>query len=165
MSSSEEWAENITAFLTVTARITESWLTHTAESTLDVADALTDEIAQQVGPTLETWADTVEETLKPLETTLGAEADRLADAVADQVTPLITPLVTELEQWLAAIAEPVNRTVDPWLNDHPTCIGCRHYHGQAHGGNMLICAMHPYGPDDQQCPDWESVWPQPPNNG
>jgi hypothetical protein len=165
MSSSDQWAENISAFLTVSAQITESWLTYTTDSTLEVADAVTEDLAQQVVPTLDAWADTVDETLKPLETALGAEADRLADAVSEQLTPLVTPLVTELERWLGVIAEPVNRTVDPWLNDHPACVGCRHYHGQAYGGNMFICAMHPYGAEDNQCPDWESVWPQPPNNG
>jgi hypothetical protein len=165
MSSSDDWAENLGAFLTVTARITESWLTYTTESALDVADAMTEELAQQVTPALDALADTVEETLKPLETTLGAEADRLAEEVAEQLTPLVTPLVTELERWVEAIAEPVNCTVDPWFNNHPTCVGCRHYHGQTYGGNLLICAMHPYGADQPQCPDWESVWPQPPNNG
>ncbi|MGD1904507.1 MAG: hypothetical protein ACFB0C_00775 [Leptolyngbyaceae cyanobacterium] len=165
MSSSEDWAENINAFLGVTARITESWLTYTAESALTVADAVTEELAEQVTPALDTFADTVEETLKPLEATLGAEADRLADAVAEQLTPVVTPWVDELERWVGAIAEPVNRTVEPWLNDHPACVGCRHYHGQTYGGNLLICAMHPYGAEEPQCPDWESTWPQPPNNG
>ncbi|MCU0525817.1 MAG: hypothetical protein MUF72_13425 [Elainella sp. Prado103] len=36
-----------------------------------------------------------------------------------------------------------------------TCQGCCHYHGQVYGGNRLICAMHPYGVEEDRCPDWE----------
>jgi hypothetical protein len=37
---------------------------------------------------------------------------------------------------------------------------CRHYHGQVYGGNLLVCAMHPYGPgeDVDTCPDLDSIW-------
>jgi hypothetical protein len=24
-----------------------------------------------------------------------------------------------------------------------------------YGGNMLVCAMHPYGVEDEHCQDWE----------
>ncbi|GAB4235944.1 MAG: hypothetical protein Kow00121_63370 [Elainellaceae cyanobacterium] len=36
------------------------------------------------------------------------------------------------------------------------CEGCCHYHGRMYGGNLLVCAMHPYGVEDDRCPDWES---------
>jgi hypothetical protein len=35
------------------------------------------------------------------------------------------------------------------------CQGCCHYHGKMYGGNLLVCAMHPYGADGDQCHDWE----------
>lgn len=35
------------------------------------------------------------------------------------------------------------------------CEGCQHYDGSAYGGNHFVCAMHPYGCDAKQCPDWE----------
>jgi hypothetical protein len=35
------------------------------------------------------------------------------------------------------------------------CLGCCHYHGQTYGGTRLICAMHPYGTDDEHCVDWQ----------
>ncbi|MGJ3248650.1 MAG: hypothetical protein ACFE0I_21540 [Elainellaceae cyanobacterium] len=41
---------------------------------------------------------------------------------------------------------PVYRTPD-------ICQGCQYYFGQAFGGIQLICAMHPYGPDNDACPD------------
>ncbi len=37
------------------------------------------------------------------------------------------------------------------------CFGCRHYYGKSHGNAQLICAMHPYGPSDDDCQDWETV--------
>jgi hypothetical protein len=33
------------------------------------------------------------------------------------------------------------------------CQGCQHYHGQVYGGTLLVCAMHPYGAEDDHCPD------------
>lgn len=36
-----------------------------------------------------------------------------------------------------------------------TCVGCRYYYGKLHGNAQLICAMHPYGPSDDPCKDWE----------
>lgn len=37
-----------------------------------------------------------------------------------------------------------------------TCQGCCHYHGQSYGGHVLVCAMHPYGVDTEQCADWQA---------
>lgn len=36
------------------------------------------------------------------------------------------------------------------------CQGCGHYHGQVYGGNLFVCAMHPYGVEDTHCADWQS---------
>jgi len=33
------------------------------------------------------------------------------------------------------------------------CHGCEDYFGQTHGGNQLVCAMHPFGPEESPCPD------------
>lgn len=44
----------------------------------------------------------------------------------------------------------------PTLPQQPSvCRGCCHYHGKMYGGNLLVCAMHPYGADGDQCHDWE----------
>ena len=32
----------------------------------------------------------------------------------------------------------------------PACNGCRYYHGNS----QLICAIHPYGPENDDCRDW-----------
>lgn len=36
------------------------------------------------------------------------------------------------------------------------CTGCKHYHGVAYPDAVLICAIHPYGPPESSCPDWET---------
>lgn len=34
------------------------------------------------------------------------------------------------------------------------CNGCSNYHGQIYNGNLLICAIHPNGLDNETCPDF-----------
>lgn len=46
--------------------------------------------------------------------------------------------------------------VDPSPTQHPACRGCRNYHGQVYGGNLLVCAIHPTGVESESCADWES---------
>lgn len=43
-----------------------------------------------------------------------------------------------------------------WYNHRPkTCQSCKYYHGQSYSGQLLICAIHPDGPDEEQCRDRE----------
>ncbi|MUG93338.1 hypothetical protein F7734_13230 [Scytonema sp. UIC 10036] len=35
------------------------------------------------------------------------------------------------------------------------CEGCKHYHGIIYNGVPFFCAMHPYGYENNECPDWE----------
>ncbi|AIE75410.1 MULTISPECIES: hypothetical protein [unclassified Synechocystis] len=42
-------------------------------------------------------------------------------------------------------------------NHQPACRGCQHYHGYVYNGQLLVCAMHPYGWETESCPDWEEV--------
>lgn len=39
------------------------------------------------------------------------------------------------------------------------CWTCANRYGQAHGGNLLVCGIYPYGPEGDHCPDFEA--PQP----
>jgi hypothetical protein len=43
----------------------------------------------------------------------------------------------------------------PSIKNNPACINCSNYHGQSYNGNLLVCAMHPEGWEDDHCPDWE----------
>lgn len=53
--------------------------------------------------------------------------------------------------------EQQRRASPPPLQRPVACRGCSHYHGRIYGGTMLICAMHPYGTEDEQCLDWVGV--------
>jgi hypothetical protein len=37
------------------------------------------------------------------------------------------------------------------------CNGCSNYYGKTHGGNALICAMHPHGAESDSCADFEGA--------
>jgi hypothetical protein len=94
----------------------------------------------------------------------------LTEEITDQVQSTI---VTEVDQYLQDLAEPILEAyweledvvadIDPAFpypvaataEQNPACVGCSNYHGQAYGGNLLVCAMHPHGWDDTNCPDWE----------
>lgn len=97
----------------------------------------------------------------------------LVEVVAEQVQNTIT--VADVDQYLQELFEPFienysefeemggngdlsfTYTVDPTPDKYPACIGCHHYHGQVYGGNILVCGMHPYGWDNDNCPDWKST--------
>ncbi|KAB8333597.1 hypothetical protein SD80_012430 [Scytonema tolypothrichoides VB-61278] len=36
------------------------------------------------------------------------------------------------------------------------CQGCKNYHGRYYGGTILICGIHPYGWNGDNCPDYQS---------
>jgi hypothetical protein len=94
----------------------------------------------------------------------------LTEEVTEQVH---NNIVTEVDQYLHDFAEPMLEAyleledivadVDPGFpysveataEKNPACIGCSHYHGQVYGGNLLVCAMHPHGCEDNNCLDWE----------
>jgi len=156
MSDFETWTRELTAFLEETARQTETWAERTLQDAVDTADSLAEEIEKQLRPVFEQWADDFDQSLEPWEAALDQEVERFSEEFSEFINPLVEPLAVALESWIEAMSAPVASHIDPVLNDHPTCIGCRHYYGQAHGGNMLVCAMYPYGPEEESCPDWES---------
>ncbi|MBD2503945.1 hypothetical protein [Anabaena azotica] len=36
------------------------------------------------------------------------------------------------------------------------CSRCKNFHGKEYGGIKLICGIHPYGVDEDICPDYEN---------
>ena len=72
---------------------------------------------------------------------------------------LFTILISDVD-WLEEEEEDnseffIHSKVYPDEETHPACQGCRHYHGYIYGGELFVCAMHPYGWEDENCPDWE----------
>jgi len=86
----------------------------------------------------------------------------LVDEVEQSITVLVSPILEAYFGMGGAIEEftqPVTQTVEPMLKQHPTCVGCRNFHGQYYGDSLLVCAMHPYGVEEgvETCPDKEAV--------
>lgn len=119
---------------------------------------------------IETVADEVESLFLGM-TQMVDSFFELTEEITEQVQNTIA---TELEQYLQELADPIMEvyweledivvddvdlgfpySVEPSSEKNPACIGCRHYHGQVYSGNLLVCGMHPYGWEDENCPDWE----------
>ncbi|MEM6437203.1 MAG: hypothetical protein AAF773_25605 [Cyanobacteria bacterium P01_D01_bin.115] len=165
MSDFEDWARELSDVLDQAARATEAWAEQTLHGAVEAVDSLADDIEKQLRPTLERWAEDINQAVEPFEDVLDQEVERFSEEFSELITPVVVPLTGALETWLETMTAPIVSHVDPMVNDHITCIGCKHYCGQTHGGNMLVCAMYPYGPEAETCPDWESHWGQPDNNG
>ncbi|MEH2280204.1 MAG: hypothetical protein V7K90_02490 [Nostoc sp.] len=118
---------------------------------------------------VETVADEVERFFLGMSEVIDAFFE-LTEEVTEQVH---NNIVTEVDQYLQDLAEPMLEayweledivadvdpgfpySVEPTAEKNPACIGCTHYHGQVYSGNLLVCAMHPHGCEDENCPDWE----------
>ncbi|MEL6604144.1 MAG: hypothetical protein AAFP20_13060 [Cyanobacteria bacterium J06614_10] len=141
----DDWLEQLQKNLQEAARESSNWFA---------------EVSQQSNEAIEAWVDSSLETIEAWEKALSPTLDALNDQVDSAIEEGLVFFDQQVAPWVEETAAPLNNTVTPWLQNHPTCIGCRNYHGTAYGNEMLVCGMHPYGPDDTTCPDWESVWPQ-----
>jgi len=111
------------------------------------------EVADEIGVMVDAFADATDEFAEQLQqVSLGVEES--LNAFFDPILEAYLGFEVTLENTI----QPIAHTVDPLLNNHAACVGCRNYHGQAYGGNLLVCGMHPYGWEDEKCPDWESSW-------
>jgi hypothetical protein len=111
-------------------------------------------------------AEEVEHSLEEIDQLMAPKLAQWDEELMQWVDPILQA-VWGIEATIDRAVEPVTHTVEPWLNQHPVCVGCRHYHGQEYGGNLLVCAMHPYGMEDgsDSCPDKEAVtWSFPRSN-
>jgi len=99
-------------------------------------------------------AEVVEAVAEEMQSTLGTEIDQYLHELFDPIADIYSELedvVGETDQYMG-----YTYTEEPTVEKNAACIGCLHYHGQVYGGNLLVCAMHPYGWDDKNCPDWAS---------
>jgi hypothetical protein len=115
------------------------------------------EVDEAVDALLEATEEIAEQWQSKLETEIEPKIDEFFAPFLDALLGIETAIGTAVEE----TTRPVVNTVEPMINEHSACVGCRNYHGQVYGGDMLVCGMHPYGWDGEKCPDWESVWPSP----
>jgi len=121
----------------------------------DMMDTVADEVERFfLGMTemVDTFIDLSEEVTEQWENTIATEVDQYLQDLAEP----ILEIYWELEELVGDDIEPTfPYSVDPTQEQNAACIGCRHYHGQVYSGNLLVCGMHPYGWEDDKCPDWE----------
>jgi hypothetical protein len=153
----EGWQQDIVKALETVAEGVEQFFQEVGKEVSEAADALLD--------FTEDMTEEIERTLTPFEEASSPILDRL-DQSPDWFEPLLQAILG-FESTLDRAAEPFTHTVEPLINQHSVCVGCRNYHGQVYNGSMLVCAMHPYGIVDgsDHCPDKELFsWSFPPMN-
>lgn len=123
----------------------EEWQKNIFEMLESVA-CMVDEFFLEVTEMVEVFADDVQNTV-------GIDLDQY---LQDMFEP-IAELYSELEDLVGETEQTYySYPVEPTPETQPACVGCHHYHGQIYSGNLFVCAMHPYGWETEDCPDWES---------
>lgn len=137
----DNWQNEWFKLLETTAIEVEQFFGDIAKDLEDATDALiqfsaeiTDQFYEAIAPSLNQFDEQMEEWMEP-----------------------IVQALVGFDTTLSETAAPLTRTVEPILNEHPVCVGCRNYHGQVYGNTMLVCALHPYGVPEGEatCPDKE----------
>ncbi|HHP7230403.1 MAG TPA: hypothetical protein ACFCUY_06045 [Xenococcaceae cyanobacterium] len=115
-----------------------------------------------ISSAMELWAEemgkTFDDFTQEVEAVVVTEVDRLIDDLIDIVGESDVEYDSDFWEDIDHFVELefMDVTISkPSSENHPACIGCRHYHGKTYNGNLLVCAMHPYGCEDSTCPDWE----------
>ncbi|MGV0027338.1 hypothetical protein ACFE35_20280 [Phormidesmis priestleyi ANT.L61.2] len=122
----------------------EEWQKDFSELLETIADHIEGffvEVSREVTEVVNVFVEISEELSEQAQNTFTDEFDQY-------ITELVNPVLEAyfgFEGMVGEAAQPMMQTVEPLLNQHPVCVGCRHYHGQAYGGNVLVCGMHPYG--------------------
>ena len=123
---------------------------------LQIVETVTDEVERFFSGVTEMVDDLVdlsEEITEQIQNTIATEIDLYLNELAE---PLFE-VYWELEEIVGEGDQPFPYPVEPTPEEHPACMGCLHYHGQVYSGNLLVCGMHPYGWDEENCPDWEQT--------
>ncbi len=140
----DEWLKQLQTTLDEAAQTSTEWLA---------------EFSQQADQVIERWVDGSLEVAQEIDQVIAPAIEQLGNRVDGALDGSLVFFDEQIAPWLGETTAPLTHTVNPWLQNHPTCVGCRNYHGAAYGEEMLVCGMHPYGPEAETCPDWESVWP------
>lgn len=136
------------------------------ETVAGEVDRIFQDVVQELDDWVDEWIEVSEEFSTQVEETLrstlpidemAAEFDRYLQESLDPLLDLYIDLEFDLDAGQDENDPFVPITyVPPSANKNPVCIGCQHYHGQIYGKNLLVCGMHPYGCEGDNCPDWES---------
>ncbi|MGD1700754.1 hypothetical protein [Dapis sp. BLCC M229] len=112
------------------------------------------EMAEEISEVFDEWGKLSEEITEEIQINIIAEIDEYLNDLIDPIIEVYLDFDVETQE--EDIDYYFVDHVEPTVEKHPACRGCTHYHGQVYGGNLLVCGMHPYGVEDESCPDWES---------
>jgi hypothetical protein len=141
----EEWQKDFSELLEIMTKQVEDFFVEFSREVTEVVNVFT-EISEDITTQLQ---------------------NAFTEEIEQYVTELVNPVLEAyfgFEGVVGDVAQPMLQSVEPLLSQHPVCAGCRHYHGQMYGGNLLVCGMHPYGVGEgtETCPDKElTVWKSP----
>ena len=144
----DEWLKQLQADLHEAAKDSSDWFAEVSKQSNEAIDAA-----------VEASVSTLESVDKAIAPALDQFGDQLVNQMDSAVDASVIFIEQQLTPWIEQTSAPLTNTAMPWLQNHTACIGCRHYHGTAYGEEMLVCGMHPYGPEARTCNDWASVWP------
>jgi hypothetical protein len=133
------------------------------ETAVEDAEQFFLEMSREMGEALEALIDFSDEMAEQLHEAIAPSFNQLDEQISQWIEPFaqtfLPPDLSPPEQFFPEIEEfnPPNSQFSP--HPHPVCVGCCHYHGQIYGGNLLVCAMHPYGVEEgvEICPDKETA--------
>lgn len=129
----EKTTADMEEFLVDVGEATDSFVDEVSESLSSFFEQFQSEIVEEVDSFIQDFVDVVIITSDEIDAAFGGEWE---DFVDDDFTNVSSHA--------------------PSVKNNPACINCANYHGQSYNGNLLVCAMHPYGWDDDDCPDWET---------
>ena len=105
--------------------------------------------------------ETIEEFSEQLQDALITDIDRCVEDLLDFMTDINLEIDYNVWEDLENFASDTDfvevTTESPTKDNYAACIGCQHYHGHSYNGQILVCGMHPFGYEDENCPDWEGL--------
>jgi hypothetical protein len=121
---------------------------------MDIMETVAVEVEQfflGMSDMVDAFLELTEEISEQVQTTISTEVDQYLHDLSE---PMFEGY-WELEDVVAGLDAGFPYPVEATPEKNPACVGCVNYHGQVYSGNLLVCAMHPHGWDDNNCPDWE----------
>ena len=131
----EKTAADMEKFFVDVEEATESFVDEISENVSSFVEQFQSGIIEEVDSIVRDFIDVVIATSDEIDSALGEEWENFAD---DDFTDFTSVSYHQ-----------------PSAKSHPACTNCANYHGQSYNGNLLVCGMHPYGWDGDDCPDWE----------
>lgn len=122
---------------------------------LAIIETVADEVEhffQGINDMVDSFFELTEEITEQVQSNIAADIDQYLQELAE---PLLE-VYWDMEDIVSDVDPGFPYSVEATKEQNPACMGCNNYHGQVYGGNLLVCAMHPQGWDDESCPDWEN---------